>query len=49
MTSQKQQKKKQQPKRPKDSEIVVPKKDIKVEPGQPTFLPSLKKMIKKKS
>ena len=30
------------------STIELPKEDIKVEPGQLTFLPALKKVIKKK-
>ena len=34
-------------KTPKD--INLPKKDIKVEPGQPTFLAALKKIVKKKA
>jgi len=32
----------------KDTSINLPKEDIKVEPGQLTFLPALKKVIKKK-
>jgi hypothetical protein len=34
--------------KPKVSDIKLPKEDIKVEKGQPTFLPALKKIIKKK-
>jgi len=34
------------PKNPKD--INLPKEDIRVEKGQQTFLPALKKIIKKK-
>jgi len=29
-------------------DIVLPEKDIRVEPGQLTFLPALKKVIRKK-
>jgi|GEM_PF-6071049 hypothetical protein len=32
----------------KNKDIVVPKQDIKVEEGQPTFLKALTKIIKKK-
>jgi hypothetical protein len=32
----------------KDRPITLPKEDIRIEPGQMTFLPSLKKVIKKK-
>ena len=32
----------------KDKDINLPKEDIKVEKGQLTFLPALKKIIKKK-
>ncbi|HET6254527.1 MAG TPA: hypothetical protein VFE32_10655 [Puia sp.] len=34
--------------RSKKTEIILPKEDIKIEPGQLTFLPALKKVIKKK-
>jgi len=32
----------------KNRDISIPKKDIKPEEGQPTFLPALKKILKKK-
>jgi len=32
----------------KDTSITLPKEDIRVEPGQLTFLPALKKVLKKK-
>ena len=35
------------PKTPKD--INLPKEDIRVEKGQATFLPALKKIVKKKT
>jgi hypothetical protein len=38
---------KKEPKR-KQKEIVLPKEDIKIEPGRLTFLPALKRVIKKK-
>jgi hypothetical protein len=41
-------KKENQKKKEKPSGINLPKEDIKVEPGQLTFLPALKKVIKKK-
>jgi hypothetical protein len=31
----------------KNKDIVIPKEDIKVEEGQKTFLPALKKIVKK--
>lgn len=34
--------------RPKAKDINLPKEDIRVEKGQATFLPALKKIIKKK-
>lgn len=33
---------------PKTKDINMPKEDIRVEKGQATFLPALKKIIKKK-
>jgi hypothetical protein len=33
----------------KSLDINLPKEDIKVEPGQPTFLPALKKIIRNKA
>lgn len=33
----------------KDKDINLPKQDIKVEKGQPTFLPALKKIVKPKN
>ena len=35
-------------KKKKDTSINLPKEDIKVEPGQLTFLPALQKVVKKK-
>jgi len=32
----------------KNQDIVIPKEDIKIEKGKTTFLPALKKIIKKK-
>ena len=32
----------------KPTDINLPKEDIKVEKGQPTFLPTLKKVVSKK-
>ena len=32
----------------KPNDIKLPKEDIRVEKGQPTFLPALKKIVKKK-
>ena len=32
----------------KKGDINLPEQDIKVEPGQPSFLPALKKIVKKK-
>lgn len=32
----------------KKNDIVIPKQDIKVESGQPTFLKALTKIVKKK-
>jgi hypothetical protein len=33
----------------KNKDINLPKEDIKTEKGQPTFLPALKKVVKKKT
>lgn len=41
-------KKKKTVKTEKHNDINLPKEDIKVEKGQPTFLPALKKVVKKK-
>jgi hypothetical protein len=33
----------------KDTSITLPKEDIKIEPGRLTFLPALKRVVKKKA
>ena len=40
--------KKKKPAKKAQSDINLPKEDIRVEKGRPTFLPALKKILKKK-
>ncbi len=35
--------------KPKAKDITLPKEDIRVEKGQATFLPALRKIVKKKN